>query len=118
MRTYLPDFNHSLDNIRKLLKKDTPYIWDESMQKEFMKIKEILRSPMGLKPFNKNWKTILYTDYSSKGIGFNLTQENPANKKEKHLIYRDSASLNERQKKLPAIYGENLGIITALEKCR
>ena len=39
MRNYLPDFNHSLDNIRKLLKKDTPYIWDESMYKEFKKNK-------------------------------------------------------------------------------
>ena len=54
MHTYLPDFNHSLNNISKLLKKDTPYIWDESMLKEFEKIKEILKSPMGLKPFNKH----------------------------------------------------------------
>ena len=39
MRNYLPDFNHSLVNINRLLKKDTPYIWDQEMQKEFEKIK-------------------------------------------------------------------------------
>ena len=50
------------------------------MQKEFEKIKEILKSPMGLKPFNKHWNTILFTDYSSKGIGFCLTLENLVNK--------------------------------------
>ena len=77
MRNYLPDFNHSLVNINQLRKKDTPYIWDQEMQKEFEKIKEILQSPLGLKPFNRAWNTILYTDFSSKGIGFCLTQENP-----------------------------------------
>ena len=53
MRNYMPDNNHSLININRLLKKDIPFIWDESMQKEFDKIKEILQSPMGLKPFNR-----------------------------------------------------------------
>ena len=52
MRTYVTDINHNLDNIRDLLKKDTPYIWDESMQNEFNTIKVILKFPLGLKPFN------------------------------------------------------------------
>ena len=86
MRTYLPDFNLSLDNFRKLLKKDTPYMWEESMHKEFDKIKDILKFPLGLKPFNKHWNTILYTDYSFKGIRFCLIQENPNHTKEKSII--------------------------------
>ena len=60
---------------------------------------------------------ILYTDYSSKGVGFALTQENPDNVNDKQLIFCGSSSLSEKQRRLPAIYGENLAIILALERC-
>ena len=88
------------------------------MQQDFNQIKDILRSPLGLKPFNRDWKTVLYTDFSGKGLGFCLTQENLENNNEKHIIYCDSASLTKKQEKLPAIYGENLAIIHALKKCK
>merc|ERR1712115_242524 len=101
-----------------LLKKDKPFIWDKNMQAEFEGIKQLLRSPMGLQPFNKDWRTVLYTDYSAKGVGFALTQEHPEENKKKQLIFCGSSSLSEKQKRLPAIYGENLAIIVVLEKCR
>merc|ERR1712240_84914 len=69
---YLPDFAHTVEDMHKLLKKDTPFVWDVTLQKQFEKIKEILKSPLGLKPFNKSWETIMYTDYSSKGVGYAL----------------------------------------------
>ena len=72
--------------MQSLLKKETPYIWDKNIQAEFDGVKQILKSSMGLKPFNKAWKTILFTDYSAKGVGFALTQENPEDKKQKQLI--------------------------------
>ena len=59
--------------MQTLLKKDTPYVWDKLMQAEFEGKKQLLRSPLGLEPFNKDYKTILFTDYSAKGIGFTLT---------------------------------------------
>ena len=104
--------------MQSLLRKDPPYVWDKNLQAEFDGVKQILKSPMGLKPFNKAWKTILYTDYSAKGVRFALTQENLQDKKQKQLIFCGSSSLSEKQKCLPAIYGENLAIIVALEKCR
>ena len=58
-------------------------MWDQTLQVEFDGIKQILRSPLGLKLFNKKWNTVLYTDYSSRGVGFALTQENLDNVKEK-----------------------------------
>ena len=93
-------------------------MWDLTLQQQFKKIKEILKSPLGLKPFNKSWDTILYTDYSSKGVGYALTQENPDDRSQKQLIYCGSSSLSEKQRRFPAIYGKNLAIITGLEKCR
>ena len=83
-----------------------------------MKIKEILQAPLNLKVFKRGWNTVLYTDYSSKGIGFCLTQENPEKPEERILIYCVSASLTKKQKKLPAIYCENLTLVAALEKCK
>ena len=70
-----------------------------------------------VKPFNKKWTTVLYTDYSSRGVGFSLAQENPDDKKQKLLIFCGSLSLSDKQKHLPAIYGENLAIITGLKRC-
>ena len=93
-------------------------MWDKNLQAEFDGIKQILKSPLGLKPFNKNWRTVFYTDYSAKGVGFALTQENTEDETQKQLIFWGSSSLSEKQKHLPAIYRENLAIIVALEKCR
>ena len=115
---YLPDFAHTVEDMNKLFKKDTPFVWDVTLQKQFEKIMEILKSPLGLKPFNKSWETILYTDYSSKGVGYALTQENPDDRTQKQLIYCGSSALSEKQRRYPTIYGKNLAIITGLEKCQ
>ena len=73
--------------MQQLLRKDVPYVWDQNLQAEFNGIKQILKSPLGLKPFNKHWRMVLYTDYSSKGVGFDLTQENPEDETVKQLIF-------------------------------
>ena len=67
-------------------------------------------------PFKRAWNTILYTDYSSNRNEFCLTQENPENNKEKHIIHCDSASLPAKQQKLPAIHEEDLETICALQQ--
>ena len=94
-RHYVPDYQHSVDQMQKLLRKDVPFIWDQNLQTEFNGIKQILRSPLGLKPYNKKWRMILYTIYSSKGVGFALMQENPDNFNNKQLIFCGSSSLSE-----------------------
>ena len=104
--------------MQQLLQKDKPYIRDKNLQAEFDGIKQILKSPLGIKPFNKNWRRVLYTDYSEKGVGFALTWENTEDETQKQLILCGSSSLSEKQKRLSAIYRENRAIIVALEKCR
>ena len=118
LHMYIPDYQHTVEDMQNLLRKDVPFIWDRKLQEDFEGIKKILSSLLGLKPFNKKWATVVYADYSSKGVGFALTQENPENPSEKQLIYCGSSSISEKQKHYPAIYGENLAIITGLEKCR
>ena len=72
-----------------------PFIWDKPFQKVFDGCKSILQSPLSLKPFKKRWQTILYTDYSSKGVSFASTEENPENMLEIQLILCGSSSLSE-----------------------
>ena len=50
---YLPDYAHTVEDMHKLLKKDVPFIWDKKLMDDFKRIKKILKSPLGLKPFNK-----------------------------------------------------------------
>ena len=59
LRQYMPDFHHSMSNLQKLMKKDAHYIWDDEKHADFDQIKEMLKSPLGLKPFNRDWRTIL-----------------------------------------------------------
>ena len=62
LRHYVLDYQHSHDQMQKLLRKDVPFVWDQKLQVELGGIKQILRSPLGLKPFSKNFWTVLYTD--------------------------------------------------------
>ena len=73
--------------MRKLLKKDIPWIWECEHQQEFINIKGILQNPLSLKPFNPRWLTCLYTDFSKYGFGFMLTQEDPNDPTKKHIVY-------------------------------
>ena len=82
--------------MQQLLQKDKPYVWDKNLQAELDGIKQILKSPLGLKPFNKNWRTVLYTDNSAKGVGFTLTQDYTEDETQKQLIFCGSSSLSEK----------------------
>ena len=49
---YLPDYQHTVEDMRKLLSKDVPFVWDKKLMDDFERIKEILKSPLDLKLFN------------------------------------------------------------------
>ena len=54
LRMYLPDYTHTVEDMHKLLKQNTLFVWDCKLQQDFEKIKDILKSPLRLKPFNKS----------------------------------------------------------------
>ena len=39
LRSYMPDFHHSMTNLQKLMKKDAEFIWDDEKQSDFDQIK-------------------------------------------------------------------------------
>ena len=83
----------------------------------FDKIKAILAEPMGLKPFNADWKTELFIDFSPIGLGLALTQYDPNDSTKKQLIWCHSTSLSDAQSRYYAIEGEGLGLVWALQQC-
>jgi hypothetical protein len=72
---FLPDLAHLTVDLRQLLKKDVDFMWLQPHQEAFELIRQILTSPLVVKPFDKKLKTELLTDASRlKGLGYALIQ--------------------------------------------
>ena len=52
LSNYIPDLSQHCVDLRKLLGKDSAWVWSPAHRVCFDKIKAILAEPMGLKPFN------------------------------------------------------------------
>ena len=115
---FLPDLSQGLDEIRKLLRKDTIFIWNEKHQQEFDGFKAALNGPMGLCPFERGLVTQLLVDFSKSGMGLVLTQTSPTNENDKRVIWCDSTSLKPAQSRYSSIYGEHTAMVWAILKCQ
>ena len=74
---WFPKLNISTPNISNNLTKGKHFVWDQLMKEEFEAVKEQLKSPNVLSPFDMRKKTFLYTDAARlEGLGFILIQEN------------------------------------------
>ena len=75
----------------RLLKKDTPFFWDDQDQCAFDNLKHALtHSPM-IHPIDYSKDFLLYISASSTTITMVLVQENPNS--QKHMIYYASKNL-------------------------
>ena len=117
LSNYIPDLSQHCVDLRKLLSKDSAWIWTPAHRVCFDKIKAILAEPMGLKPFNADWKTELFIDFSPIGLGLALTQYDPNDSTKRQLIWCHSMSLSDAQSRYYAIEGEGLGLVWALQLC-
>ena len=115
--SFLPDLSQATSHLRTLLKKGTAFVWTADIQIQFEKAKEILCSPMCVKPFDPTLKTSVLTDASClHGLGYILLQwsedGNP------RIIQCGSFALTPAQKNYAVIELEMLSIVRAVEKCR
>ena len=110
LRNTLPDLRQLTTHLHALNKNASKkYLWTEGCQRDFTSLKKALSSGTILSPFNPNYTTRLYIDYSNIGLGLALTQVNPENEEDKKLIWCTShAHKNIRDSVLPPIYGECL----------
>jgi len=126
---YNPDLSQSLTRMYKLLKKETPFIWDQEVDKEFEDAKKRFTQQQELHPFDPNKRTQLITDASRLfGLGYALMQETvkaiPAmNGREAvpakwHMIKCGSVTLTDCQRRYATCELESLAICWALKKCR
>lgn len=103
---HLSDLTHSL---RQLLRKNTAFIWDSNMQRDFEIIKKALVEAPCLSFFDNAKPVRLSVDASQNGLGAVLMQEG------RPVAYA-SAALTEAQKRYAQIEKELLAIIFGLEK--
>ena len=75
MANFLLKFLERTDRLRKLLKKNEPWIWEEQQQKYFEKIKQMLTIGPGLAHYAKDKENIVTTDASTIGLGITLWQK-------------------------------------------
>ena len=66
-----------LHPFRELLKKDTPWYWDEHLDNLFSQVKAVIADKIetGVKTFDLSRPVALLTDWSKSGVGYVLTQK-------------------------------------------
>jgi hypothetical protein len=107
-RRFLPNFSRIAKPLTELLKKNTPYVWDDKTDKAFNTLKEslttepLLRYPDFTRPF------VLTTDASNEAIGAILSQG--AIGKDPPIAFA-SRTLNSAEKNYPTIEKELLAIV-------
>ena len=116
MAKFLPKLSERTDRLRKLLKKNEPWNWEEEKQKDFEKIKQMLTEGPCLAHYAKDKDNIVTTDASTTGLGITLWQKQDDGNK-KPIAY-GSRYLNETEKKYSIGELELLAVVWGLEKFR
>ncbi|UYV72607.1 K02A2.6-like, partial [Cordylochernes scorpioides] len=106
---FIPNLAEKTKNMRLLLKKDTPWLWDESLDCDLLEIKTLLRTAPTLKFFNPNGNLTLSVDASSYALGAVLLQNG------RPIAYASSA-LNSTQQNYAQIEKEALAIKFGCDK--
>ena len=99
---FLPDFSHLTSEMRKLLSTKNAFLWLETHQNEFEKLKQVLTSDLLVKTFDPKLPTKLLTDASLlNGLGYTLLQKETDSKL--RLITCGSCSLSEPKTAMPQL---------------
>ena len=94
----------------RLLKKDTPFVWDDFVQGTFENIKHALTHTLVLQPPNYTKDYSLYVVASLSTIGMVLVQTNKHD--QEHVIYYASKSLLESETRYSHV--EKLAMATVI----
>ncbi len=113
---FLPNFSTITEPLRRLLKKETPWIWSDAQQSAFQELKDLLLSSKTLAFFDPTAETEIITDASPVGLGAVILQRQP----DGHLQPVDYASraLKDAETRYSQIERESLGIYLAINRFR
>ena len=91
LRRFIINYANITKGFMRLLKQDTPFVWDETTQLVFEALKKDLLSAPLLRPPNYSRDFILYLAASESTIGVVLVQED--DKLVEHVVYYLSRAL-------------------------
>ena len=74
---FIPHFSDVSEPLRKLMKKDQPFLWGKEQEKSFHTIKNLLTSTDVMTYSDPNKETELVTDASPLGLSAILMQNTP-----------------------------------------
>jgi hypothetical protein len=107
-RRFIPNFSKISKPLTELLKKDTPYTWNDKTEKAFTTLKELLTTEPILKYPDFTRPFVLTTDASNDAIGAVLSQ-GPIGK-DLPISYA-SRTLNNAERNYPTVEKELLAIV-------
>jgi transposase InsO family protein len=100
---YIPNFSSKSAPLRDLLKKGTPYIWQEDHQHCFEEVKKLVTADSCIQYFDPKKPTVLEVDASLKGLGACLLQHGK-------VVASASKSLTQAQSDYSNIERETLAL--------
>lgn len=113
---FIKNFSHKTKVLRDLLQAKTKFEWREEQQEAFEALKQEAEKDLVKRGyFNKNDKTILYTDASPWGLGATLVQED-AETGANRIIACASKSLTKTEGNYPQLHREALAIVWAMTR--
>lgn len=71
---FIPNFSQVAEPLRKLLRKDEPFVWGKEQQVAFRKLKQLMTSANALAYFRGDCKTRIVADAGPDGLGAVLLQ--------------------------------------------
>lgn len=110
---FIPNLAAIAEPLRKLLKKDEKFVWNEATEKALGKIVAIMANCKTLAYFDPSKETVLVTDASDYGLGAVLIQKTTEGER---VVSYASKSLTEAEQKYCTTEKEALAIVWAVEK--
>lgn len=110
---FVPRLAEEVEPMRRLLRKDTPFIWDTAAENSLTRVKNLLASHRVLQMFDPALPVIVATDASAYGLGAVLQQVDG-----RHIrtVAFASRTLTEAERKYSTGEREALACLWALEK--
>nr|MCH9869417.1 reverse transcriptase-like protein [Serratia marcescens] len=116
IRRFIANLSRKCQPFSHLMKKNTPFIWDEKCQKAFDNIKQYLANPPVLAAPITGKPLILYTAVTEESLGALLAQNNEEGKE--NALYYLSRRLHGAEFKYSLIEKYCLSLILAVQKLR
>ena len=112
---FIPNFSDTSEPLRKLTKKDQPFLWGEEQERSFHAIKNLLTSTDVMAYFDPSKETALVTDASPSGLSAILMQSTPG-MKDRQVVAYASRALTDVERRYSQTEREALAVVWAIEK--